>query len=72
MCSNPGKLNPTFSGLRANIFHGKFHQYRKWSNKPPGAYLSKWVLGEGAYSRGGGGGKREGAYKMMQKSSVQK
>ena len=28
-------------------------KYRKWSNKPPGAYLSKWVLGEGAYSRGG-------------------
>ena len=30
--------------------------YRKWSNKLPGAYLSKWVLGEGAYSGGGGGG----------------
>ena len=47
----------------------KYFKYRKWSNKPPGSYLSKWVLGEGAYSGGGLNGR--GAYKIMQKSSVQ-
>ena len=45
--------------------------YSKWSNKPPGVYLSKWVLREGAYSGGGGGLNGRVAYKIMQKSSVQ-
>ena len=30
-----------------------------------GAYLSKWVLGEGAYSGGGGGYSGVGAYSII-------
>ena len=53
---------------RAHVKHLMI--YRKSSNKPPGAYLQKWIFrwglirrGGGAYSRGGGGGGRlfEGA-----------